>query len=167
MWLKNLKEWFVRTKVLKHLLLFTVVQIIVGVIWTKISYVPSVQLELVPLSERLSAESFWLVMLVLPIQMLLEELGCRYSVKWFMEFIGFPKKWFVPSFLIVATVWDAFLHQSNVIGGTLLGIFGYFVIQAVSGFYLAWIFLNKGLKASWFVHYGFDLLMFLLVFANV
>jgi len=115
MWLKNLKEWFVRTKVLKHLLLFTVVQIIVGVIWTKISYVPSVQLELVPLS----------------------------------------------------TVWDAFLHQSNVIGGTLLGIFGYFVIQAVSGFYLAWIFLNKGLKASWFVHYGFDLLMFLLVFANV
>lgn len=65
-------------------------------------------------------------------------------------------------FIVVSAIWAAFWHQINVVESSLLGSLIYFGVQFFSGICFAWIYLKRGLGASWIVHTAWDLFIVVL-----
>lgn len=163
----DLDEWFFKRQVWKHLLMFIGVQFAVGILWGFVKPWFGANLVLTPTVERHGTQAPLYIMLLLPFSVLLEEFIIRVVPGEIFKKLG--KRWdFIFNrettlFLLSATFWGGFLHQTNVILANPAGQLGYFAVQCVGSLYLAWIFYYKGLLASWFIHYTFDFVIVITV----
>lgn len=159
-------EWFITKKVWRHLLMFCAVQFAVGILWGFVKPWFGANLVLTPTVERHGTRVPLYIMLLLPLSVLLEEFIIRVVPDEVIAKLGERWNLFFNKpvlFLLVAMVWGGFLHQTNVVLANPAGQLGYFAVQCVGSFYLAWIYYYKGLLASWFVHYIFDFVIVLMV----
>lgn len=110
-----------------------------------------------------------LAVLTLPLELFFEELGFRVLpkivLKDWLHLDKHSSHW-IPIFIVVSGVWAGLIHQLNVSESSVVGSLIYFGIQLFSGLCFAWIYVHKGLGASWAVHVSWDLfIVFLAVVA--
>lgn len=102
---------------------------------------------------------FILSCLLLPVTLLLEELGFRLLPMFFIRDLFHLDKLYdhwIWVFIVISGVWDGLIHQFNIVSATQIGAMIYFAVQLFSGICFAWIYSHKGLGASYAVHLGWD-----------
>jgi len=68
-------------------------------------------------------------------------------------------------YVAVSALFTAWMHvTTNILAADLIGTGIYFCVQGFSGVVFAWIYLRRGLGASWAVHLGYDLFLVFLSF---
>ena len=160
--LRKAQAWLTEKKILKHLGQITVLAILLTSL-TK-PFTANLHLTLTEGEHRLQITPAFLFT-ALPLGVAIEELA-RFG---FLAVANLLKKKMSPqktliAFLLTATLWNGFTHQTNILSADSPATVAYFATHLALGFYLAWLMAFKGFKATFTVHYLYD---FLLMLPNV
>lgn len=173
-WMKWKK--FMRHSFVRILLIYAAISLVTVVAYIALDQWMAVSLDLRPAempepSVDPPAEIFLFSLTILPVTLLLEDLGIRLMPWIFLKPLSSmdveeKRAWRIWLFkhvftiyIVVSALWHSLLHQVNIFDANPLGSLVYFGIQLVSGLMLAWIYKWYGFWQSYTIHLSWDVLL--------
>lgn len=170
---------------LRYFLYYAAANFLILTLFAVYQSIQGISLELKPVTSPATEGSsllFVAAVILLPLSLLLEELGFRLLPMFFIRDLFHLNRitisiehegkvtvvhnsplrlWiyhhWVWIFIVVSALWAGLLHQINVVSSDALGALIYFAVQCFSGVAFSWIYSRRGLGASWIVHLSWDL----------